>query len=99
MDNPFAPKPRGRYQDAIERVKCWTRTAMGLGPDDPVAVTEIACQIEGCPPRETAIVAMPLTGHWLRTSVHKGLPEVEELDVVWALREGERVPRPDKYHY
>lgn len=99
MTNPFEPRARGRYSDVIELVKAWTRRAMELGPEDAVAVTEIACQIPGCPPRETVIVAMPARGHWLRTSVHKPMPEVTEEDVIWSLREAERIPRPDKYHY
>ena len=97
--NPFEPKPRGRYTDVIETVKGWTRSAMELGEGDAVAVTEIACQIPGCPPRETVIVAMPAKGHWLKTSVHKPMPEVTEEDVIWSLREAERIPRPEKYYY
>lgn len=99
MNNPFQPKPRGRYTDVIETVKSWTRRAMELGDADMVAVTEIACQIPGCPPRETVIVAMPAKGHWLKTSVHKPMPDVTEEDVVWSLREAERIERPDKHHY
>lgn len=99
MENPFEPKPRGRYTDAIEAVKGWTRSAMELGADDAVTVTEIACQIPGCPPRETVIVAMPAKGHWLKTSIHKPMPEVVEEDVLWALRHAERVPRPDPFRY
>jgi hypothetical protein len=96
--NPFAPKPRGRYTDVIETVKGWTRVAMGLDAADAVAVSEITCQIPGCPPRETVIVAMPVKGHWLKTSVHKPMPEVTEDDVVWSLREAERIPRADAYY-
>lgn len=92
--NPFAPKPRGRYDDIIPRVKEWTRSAMELEADEPVAVTEMACTIRGCPPRETVIVAMPKMGHWLRATVHKAMPDVTEEDILWALRYAERVPRP-----
>lgn len=92
--NPFAPRPRGRYETVIETVKGWTIRAMELGPEDAVSVNEINCRIPGCPPRETVIVAMPAKGHWLRTSVHKAMPDVTEEDVLWALREAERIPRP-----
>ena len=92
--NPFAPKPRGRYDDIIPRVKAWTRAAMELDEDEPVAVTELACTIPGCPPRETVIVAMPKKGHWLRATVHEAMPDVTEEHVLWALRYAERVERP-----
>ena len=92
--NPFAPRPRGRYDAAIAAVKEYVIRAMELGDGDSVSVTEIACRIPGCPPRETVVVAMPAKGHWLRTSIHKPMPEVTEEDVLWALRQAERVPRP-----
>lgn len=91
--NPFAPRPRGRYEEIMPRIKSWTRTAMGLAAEDPVSVMELACAIPGCPPRETVIVAMPRTGHWLRATVHKAMPDVEEDDILWALRYAERVTR------
>jgi hypothetical protein len=93
--NPLAPRPRGgAIVAAIDRVRRFTRSAMELADDEPVAVTEIACRIPGCPPIETVIVAMPHAGHWLRTSVHKSVGDVEEADVLWALRSAERVARP-----
>jgi hypothetical protein len=95
-DNPFAPRPRGRYDGVIERVQEFTRSAMELAADEPVMVTEIACQLAGCPPRETVLVAMPHRGHWLKASVHKAMPEVTLEDVLWALRFAERVPRPER---
>jgi len=94
-DNPFAPRPRGRYEDVLPRVKAWTRAAMELDADEPVAVTELACTIPGCPPRETVIVAMPKKGHWLRATVHKAMGDVEEEDILWALRQAERVARSE----
>jgi hypothetical protein len=93
-DNPFKPKARGRYEAAMAAVKQWTRAAMELDLDEPVSVSEVTCQIPNCPPVETVIVAMPHKGHWLRTSVHKPMPDVLEEDVLWALRYAERVERP-----
>jgi hypothetical protein len=91
--NPFAPRPRGRYEDVIPRVKAWTRAAMELEENEPVSVTELACTIPGCPPRETVIVAMPNKGHWLKATVHKAMGDVLEEDILWALRYAERVER------
>jgi hypothetical protein len=92
--NPFQPRSRGRYDVAIAAVKAWTISAMELGPEDRVSVTELACRVPGCAPQETVIVAMPSKGHWLKCSVHKAMPDVVEQDVLWALRHSERVARP-----
>lgn len=91
--NPFAPRPRGGYDNVITAIKTWTRDAMELAPDELVSVTEFACTIPGCPPRETVIVVMPNKGHWLRARVHKAMPDVTFEDILWSLRYAERVER------
>lgn len=43
------------HLDAIELVTAWTRTRFKLGADDVVMVTQVECQLLGCPPLETVI--------------------------------------------
>ena len=40
---------------ALERVRAWTRERFALGDDVPLMVTELACTLPGCPPRETVV--------------------------------------------
>jgi hypothetical protein len=39
----------------VQRVSDWTRERFSLGEDMAVMVTEVACQLPGCPPLETVI--------------------------------------------
>src|SRR5262249_5216746 len=40
---------------ALERVRAWTRERFALDDDIPMLVTELACTLPGCPPRETVV--------------------------------------------
>ena len=40
---------------ALERVRGWTRERFSLADDIPMMVTELACTLPGCPPRETVV--------------------------------------------
>jgi nitrate reductase delta subunit len=42
-------------QDALARVRAWTRDRFALSDDVAMLVTEIACALPGCPPRETVV--------------------------------------------
>jgi nitrate reductase delta subunit len=40
---------------ALERVRGWTRARFALADDVAIMVTELACTLPGCPPRETVV--------------------------------------------
>ena len=42
-------------QAALERVRAWTRERFALADDVPLMVSELACSLPGCPPRETVV--------------------------------------------
>ncbi len=42
-------------QAALERVRAWTRERFSLADDVPLMVSELACTLPGCPPRETVV--------------------------------------------
>ena len=41
---------------ALERVREWTRRRFNLAADAAILVSEIVCNLPGCPPLETAVV-------------------------------------------
>lgn len=45
-------------RESADRVKGWVRNALGLGEDDAVTVSEIACTDPACPGIETVILVM-----------------------------------------
>jgi len=42
-------------QAALARVRAWTRERFALADDVPLMVSELACTLPGCPPRETVV--------------------------------------------
>ncbi len=40
---------------ALERVRAWTRERFSLADEVPMMVSELACTLPGCPPRETVV--------------------------------------------
>jgi len=40
---------------AVERIKAWTRERFRLPDDAAILVSQVACTLPGCPPRETVI--------------------------------------------
>ena len=51
----FAAKPDA---SSANRIKDWTRAALGLGEDATVSVNEILCADPACPGSETIILVM-----------------------------------------
>jgi hypothetical protein len=51
---PLSRKSPEHY-DALARVREWTRERFKLAGTDAILVTEIACGLPGCPPRETVV--------------------------------------------
>jgi nitrate reductase delta subunit len=52
----FGTLAQGLHHDtAVARVQAWTRERFRLPPEAVVMVSELACQLAGCPPLETVI--------------------------------------------
>jgi nitrate reductase delta subunit len=44
------------HQEALDRVRAWTRERFTLAEDAAILVSEVACKVPGCPPLETVVV-------------------------------------------
>jgi nitrate reductase delta subunit len=44
------------HQEALARVRTWTRERFMLTDDVAILVSEVACGVPGCPPLETVVV-------------------------------------------
>jgi nitrate reductase delta subunit len=44
-----------QHAEALEQVREWVRTRFKLSPETPIMVAELACNLPGCPPLETAV--------------------------------------------
>lgn len=84
--NPFRPRSRTGVAEAVERIKGWTRQALGLAETTVVSVLELPCQAPGCPPTSTVILILEDPKSARRTMVHGAIGEVGEADVraAWA---------------
>ncbi len=89
--NPFAPRPRGGYPEALKQIRSWVRDVIPLDPEDTISVTELACAEPGCPPKETVIVIMHSSGLWEKMRIHNAMPDVSEMDILYASRKTETV--------
>ena len=50
-----AAKRSPEHAQALERVREWTRQRFKLSDDTAILVSEVACNLPGCPPLETAV--------------------------------------------
>lgn len=68
---------------AADRVRDWTRLRFKLSADDAVLVTEIECQLPGCPPLETIVAFWEAADETKRYhfKVFKPIAEVVEDDL------------------
>ena len=68
---------------AAECVRAWTRARFKLADDAPVLVTEIQCQLPGCPPLETVVAFWEASDDTRRYhfKVFKPIAEVVEEDL------------------
>jgi nitrate reductase molybdenum cofactor assembly chaperone NarJ/NarW len=71
---------KGPDSAALERMRGWTRTRFGLGREETVMVSEIACTVPGCPPIETHVVFWTGAGRH-HFKVFKPLAEVSDGDL------------------
>jgi nitrate reductase delta subunit len=51
-----SPRASPEKDEALTRVRQWTRERFKLTDDAAILVTEIACGLPGCPPLETVVV-------------------------------------------
>ena len=54
-DSLLGPRRDPELAGAIERVQEGVRRRFSLGPDVAVMVSEVACNLPGCPPLETVV--------------------------------------------
>jgi hypothetical protein len=69
------------FFEASARVRQWTRERFALGPDDPVAVSELASTVPGSPPLETVIEFRTAQGLRHHFKVFKPLAAVSRDDL------------------
>ncbi|MEO1282963.1 MAG: hypothetical protein AAFV69_14645 [Pseudomonadota bacterium] len=89
--NPFAPRPRGGYPEVLKQIRTWVRDTIPLDAEDTISVTELNCAEPDCPPKETVIVVMRDSGPWEKMRIHKAMPDVTEVDILFASRAAETV--------
>ncbi|MGK9286762.1 hypothetical protein [Sinorhizobium meliloti] len=69
--------------NSARAIKSWVRKRLSLPDEVVVSVSELACHVPGCPPKETVILVMQGT-ETARASVHKPITAVTEEDVAHA---------------
>jgi hypothetical protein len=79
---PF--KKSAEHRRALERVREWTRERFSLADEATILVSEIACVLPGCPPRET-VVAFWTNGKRYHFKLFKPAAEVvyDDLPFAW----------------
>ena len=69
--------------NSARAIKSWMHTLLSLSEDAVVSVSELACHVPGCPPKETVILVMQGT-ETVQVSIHKPMTDVTEDDVAHA---------------
>lgn len=85
--NPLSRSAPGVVGKAKE-IKIWTREVFDLPEDAVVSVSELACHVSGCPPKET-VVLMMFQNETLQISVHKAMSELTKGDIEGAFQKGD----------
>jgi nitrate reductase delta subunit len=95
----FGTLAQGPLHDAaVAQVEAWVRERFRLPPEATVMVSELACQVPGCPPLETVVAywtdsAGEAVRHHLK--VFKPVQQVQPDDLPpWWMRDALAVP-PD----
>jgi len=73
-------RDRPERQQALNRVREWTRERFELGEDSAILVAEVACAVPGCPPLET-VIAFWSGARRHHTKVFKPVADVVEDDL------------------
>ena len=74
-------KKSAAHREALRRVKTWTRERFQLSDDTTILVTEIACNLPGCPPLETVVAFWTEGDRRHHFKVFKPVAEVVEDDL------------------
>ncbi|MBY3246108.1 hypothetical protein HFO16_32875 [Rhizobium laguerreae] len=69
--------------NSARAIKSWARKLLLLPDEAVVSVSELACHVPGCPPKEIVILVMQGT-ETVQASIHKPMREVTEDDVAEA---------------
>jgi hypothetical protein len=67
--------------EALDRIKQWTRERFRLAHDTTILVSEIACGLPGCPPRETVVAFWTGSDKRHQFRIFKPLEQVVEDDL------------------
>ncbi len=78
--NPFAKKSPA-HREALRRVKDLVREHFRLTEAETILVTELACQVPGCPPLETILAFWGEDGRRRHYKVFKPVEQVFEDDL------------------
>lgn len=70
----LASRPAPLDADLSARVKTWVRSALDLGDDVAVVVSQLTCREPGCPPLETVLAVLQPGA---TRSVHLPLPAAQ----------------------
>jgi hypothetical protein len=69
--------------EALDRIKQWTRERFALAYDTTILVSEIACGVPGCPPRETVVAFWTQSDKRHQFRIFKPLEQVVDLPPFW----------------
>lgn len=69
--------------NSARAIKSWVRELLALSDDAVVSVSELACHVPGCPPKEIVILVMR-GSETVQAAVHKAMEDVTEDDVAHA---------------
>jgi hypothetical protein len=73
-------RPNSDRTASTDRVREWARTRFALTEEEAVMVSELACNVPGCPPIETHVVFWTTAGRH-HFKIFKPLAEVSEDDL------------------
>ena len=51
----LSPRKNAELEEVLARVQGWVRKRFSLPEDAAISVSEVACNLPGCPPLETAV--------------------------------------------
>ena len=71
--------------EALNRLELWTRARFKLAPEEVVLVTELACNLPGCPPIETVVAfwTVDLSRHHFKIFKRVSEVIVDDLPYAW----------------
>src|SRR5215467_12107649 len=79
-----SPRANPEKDEALTRVRQWTRERFKLAEDAAILVTEIACGLPGCPPLETVVAFWTEEAKRYQYKIFKPVREVASDDLPFA---------------